>query len=203
MRYPPEGDAFRKQTPDPSLRATRSNPDLGCAFCGSLDCFAVARNDDLPDSFILLTNPSGGYCNSYAKRIFPFSAPDEAKISLAKRKFRLRIKISFAKKTLRRRACNSLKSLAREIVYSAVPWNIKRLAVVLFRAPLYRRAWCRSVFGAVRPTKHHDTDSDFLEENQSLIFSHALGGRMGRRVRDWHDQDPRQNPSSPMPLILN
>jgi hypothetical protein len=34
----------------------------------SLDCFAVARNDDHPDSFILLTIPSGGYCNSYAKR---------------------------------------------------------------------------------------------------------------------------------------
>jgi hypothetical protein len=51
-----------------------------------LNCFAVARNDDLPDSFILLTTPSGGLCNSYAKRIFPLSAPDEAKISLAKRK---------------------------------------------------------------------------------------------------------------------
>ena len=36
--------------------------------------------------------------------------------------------------------------------------------------------------------KHHDTDSDFLEENKSLIFS-PLGGRAGRRVRDWHDQD--------------
>jgi hypothetical protein len=36
--------------------------------------------------------------------------------------------------------------------------------------------------------KHHDTDSDFLEESKSLIFSHALGGRAGRRVRDWHDR---------------
>jgi hypothetical protein len=47
----------------------------------SLDCFAVARNDDHP-RFLY---PSGGYYNSYAKRIFPFSARDEVKISLAKR----------------------------------------------------------------------------------------------------------------------
>ncbi len=137
-----------------------------------LDCFAVARNDDHPDSFILLTTPSGRNCNSYAKRNISVFRPRRSENFVCETK------------TLRRRAGNYLKLLAREIVNSAVPWNIKRLAVVLFRAP-YRRAWCRFGIRSRSPRqKHHDTNSDFLEESQSLIFSLALGGRVGRRVRD-------------------
>jgi hypothetical protein len=51
--------------------------------------------------------------------------------------------------------------------------------------------------------KHHDTDSDFLEESKSLIFSHAFGGRADRRVRGWHDQDGDKILSPSMPLIPN
>jgi len=146
----------RKMTPfqktsAPSVIASKAKQSiLGLPILRlGLNCFAVARNDDLPDSFILLTTPSGGLCNSYAKRIFPLSA-------------RRSENFACETKTLRRRAFNSLKLLAREIVDSPVPWNIKRLAVVLFRAPLHRRASCRSVFGAVRPDKNTMT--------QILIF---------------------------------
>jgi hypothetical protein len=114
----------------------------------SLDCFAVARNDGHPDSFILLTTPCGGYCDFVRETKY----------------FACELK-NFAceTKTLRQRAYNSLKLLAHEIVGSAASWNIKRLAVVLFRAPFsLRRASCRSVFGAVRPDKNTMT--------QILIF---------------------------------
>jgi hypothetical protein len=87
MRYPPESDAISKnKRPIRHCEQREAIQTWLRIMRLSLNCFAVARNDDLPDSFILLTTPSGGLCNSYAKRIFPLSAPDEAKISLAKRK---------------------------------------------------------------------------------------------------------------------
>jgi hypothetical protein len=96
---------------------------LELRICGlSLDCFAVARNDDHPDSFI----PAAGITIRTRNESFAC----ETKYFACELK-----NFACETKTLRQRPCNSLKLLAREIVDSAVPWNIKRLAVVLFRAP--------------------------------------------------------------------
>src|SRR5271170_1596084 len=76
-------------------------------------------------------------------------------------------------KTFRRCACNSLKLLPCEIVDFAVSRNQEVGGRFLSRSFSLGRPSCRSIFGAARPEKHHDTYSDFLEESKSLIFSHG------------------------------